>query len=521
MKTLDIDLTPAQYHRTEELHLTIARKLGINPSDIGNTRVLRRSLDLRGQIRYHTLLEVYLNDEPLPEPVYKSPFKDCHNAPPVIIVGAGPSGLFAALRALELGLRPILIERGKPVEQRKYDIANITRNKSIDSDSNWCFGEGGAGTYSDGKLFTRSTKRGDIGSVISKFVEHGASPEITIDTHAHIGTDKLSNIIANIRHTIESHGGEYHFGCRMTDLLIADGTVLGIVDQHGTHYEGIAVLLATGHSARDIYELFHKKGWNLEAKPFALGVRVEHPQRLIDDIQYKRRRDQYLPPAAYSLTAQIDGHGVFSFCMCPGGIIVPAATDEGQQVVNGMSNSKRNSKFANSGIAVTVSTQDVPEYAHHGALSLLRFQQDVERHIFHAAGDLINAPTQRLADFCDNRESRTLNPSNYMGDCIASPIHRLLPPFVTKCLQEGFRRFDKKMHGFLTREASVLAVESRTSSPVRIPRGDNFQHPQLKNLYPCGEGAGYAGGIVSSAIDGINCMNSIYQNSPKTIINGI
>lgn len=521
MKTLDIDLTPEQYHRKEELHIAIAQNLRISASEIGHTRIVRRSLDLRGQIRYHTQLEVYLKNESVPEQTFHSPYKDCHNAPPVIIVGAGPSGLFAALRALELGIKPIIIERGKPVEQRKYDIANITRNKNVNPDSNWCFGEGGAGTYSDGKLYTRSTKRGDISSVLSKFVEHGASPEITIDAHAHIGTDKLSDIIAQIRHTIESHGGQYHFGCRMTDLLITNGAVHGIVDQNGTHHEGIAVLLATGHSARDIYELFDRRKWVIEAKPFALGVRVEHPQQLIDDIQYHRRRNQYLPPAAYSLTSQINGHGVFSFCMCPGGIIVPAATDNGQQVVNGMSNSKRNSKFANSGIAVTVGLNDVPEYAHHGALSLLRFQQDVERNIFQAAGDRINAPTQRLTDFCDNRTSRTLNPSNYMGECISSPIHQILPPFITRCLQEGFRQFDKKMHGFHTREASILAVESRTSSPVRIPRDKSFQHPQLKNLYPCGEGAGYAGGIVSSALDGINCMNSIKQNITKSTIDGI
>lgn len=521
MKSIDIDLSPEQYHNTEELHLAIARKLRIDASDIGHTRILRRSLDLRGQIRYHTLIEVFLKNEPISQQVFQSPYKDCHKAPPVIIVGAGPSGLFAALRALELGLCPIIIERGKPVEQRKYDIANITRKKHIDPDCNWCFGEGGAGTYSDGKLYTRSTKRGDIGSVLAKFVEHGASPEITIDAHAHIGTDKLSNIIANIRNTIVNHGGQYHFGCRMTDLLISDNTVHGIVDQNGTHYEGVSVILATGHSARDIYELFNRKNWTLEAKPFALGVRVEHPQQLIDNIQYRGRRNQYLPPASYSLTSQVDGHGVFSFCMCPGGIIVPAATENGQQVVNGMSNSKRNSKFANSGIAVTVSLHDVPEYAHHGALALLRFQQDVERDFFHAAGDCINAPTQRLTDFCENKTSRTLNPSNYMGECTASPIHQILPPFITKCLQDGFRQFDKKMHGFFSREASILAVESRTSSPVRIPRDNSFQHPQLKNLYPCGEGAGYAGGIVSSAIDGINCMNNIAQNLSTTAVDGI
>lgn len=510
MTTIEIDLTPEQYHCQEALHAAIARQKGITA--IGHTRVVRRSLDLRGQIRYHTTLEIYHPDEPVAEIDYSGQYKDCHNAPEVVIVGAGPAGLFAALRALELGLRPIVLERGKPVEQRKYDIARITRNKEINPDSNWCFGEGGAGTYSDGKLYTRSTKRGDIGEVLRKFVEHGASPQITIDAHAHIGTDKLSDIIANMRHTIECHGGSYHFDTRVTDFIITDNTVCGVTDQHGNSYEGIAVVLATGHSARDIYELFDRKQWALEAKPFALGVRIEHPQQLIDDIQYHRRRNKHLPPAAYSLTAQCNGHGVFSFCMCPGGIIVPASTAGNQQVVNGMSNSMRNSKFANSGIAVTVGIEDVPQYAHHGALALLRFQQDVEQQVFLSGGSSINAPTQRLTDFCEGRTSRTLNPSNYMGECVSVPVHQALPPFVTEALRAGFRQFDKKMRGFYTHEASILAVESRTSSPVRIPRDSTFQHIQLRKLYPCGEGAGYAGGIVSSAIDGINCMDKIAQS---------
>ena len=459
---------------------------------------------------YHTTVEVYCGESYI-APDYSGLYQDCHHCPPVIIVGAGPAGLFAALRALELGLKPIIIERGKSVEQRRQDIANLARTQIVDPNSNWCFGEGGAGTYSDGKLYTRSNKRGNIQEVLHRFIEHGADPSITIDAHAHIGTDKLSGIIANIRHTIEGHGGEYHFDTCMADLIVEHDEVRGVKDTEGNEYRGIAVILATGHSARDIYELFAQRNWLLEAKPFAMGVRVEHPQELINQIQYHAPNPQmqFLPPAAYSLTTQVDGHGVFSFCMCPGGCIVPAATGENQQVVNGMSNSHRNSAFANSGIAVTVAPDDVPTYAQHGPLALLRFQQDVERRIFEAAGGSITAPIQRLTDFCQSRTSQDNNRSNYLGQTANLPQHELLPSFIVKCLQQGFRDFDRKMHGFYTAQASILSVESRTSSPVRIPRDKTLQHPQLHNLYPCGEGAGYAGGIVSSAMDCIRAIDQI------------
>ena len=442
---------------------------------------------------------------------YRGAYQDCHNCPAVIIVGAGPAGLFAAMRALELGLKPIILERGKPVEERRPDIALLAKTQNVDPNSNWCFGEGGAGTYSDGKLYTRSNKRGNIQEVLHRFIEHGADPSIAIDAHAHIGTDKLSGIIANMRHTIEGHGGEYHFSTRMADLIVEQGSVRGVKDTEDNEYRGIAVILATGHSARDIYELFAQRNWSLEAKPFAMGVRVEHPQELINQIQYHSPTPnmQFLPPAAYSLTTQVEGHGVFSFCMCPGGCIVPAATGEMQQVVNGMSNSRRNSPFANSGIAVTVSPSDVPEYAQYGPLALLRFQQDVERKVFDAVGGSITAPLQRLTDFCESRMSQNNNPCNYLGQTMNIPQHELLPPFIVKCLQQGFRDFDRKMHGFYTEQASILSVESRTSSPVRIPRDETLQHPQLRNLYPCGEGAGYAGGIVSSAMDGIRAIEQI------------
>ena len=442
---------------------------------------------------------------------YRGAYQDCHNCPAVIIVGAGPAGLFAAMRALELGLKPIILERGKPVEERRPDIALLAKTQNVDPNSNWCFGEGGAGTYSDGKLYTRSNKRGNIQEVLHRFIEHGADPSIAIDAHAHIGTDKLSGIIANMRHTIEGYGGEYHFSTRMADLIVEQGSVRGVKDTEDNEYRGIAVILATGHSARDIYELFVQRNWSLEAKPFAMGVRVEHPQELINQIQYHSPTPnmQFLPPAAYSLTTQVEGHGVFSFCMCPGGCIVPAATGEMQQVVNGMSNSRRNSPFANSGIAVTVSPSDVPEYAQYGPLALLRFQQDVERKVYDAVGGSITAPLQRLTDFCESRMSQNNNPCNYLGQTMNIPQHELLPPFIVKCLQQGFRDFDRKMHGFYTEQASILSVESRTSSPVRIPRDEPLLHPQLRNLYPCGEGAGYAGGIVSSAMDGIRAIEQI------------
>ena len=518
MKTLNIDLTPEQYHQPDERLRAVARHLGVAPAEIASAEVVRRSIDCRRRnVMYHTTLQILIHGEPQPAAATAAPpCLDCSSATPVVIVGAGPAGLFAALRALQLGLKPVIVERGKAVSDRKYDIAAITRQKLVNPDSNWCFGEGGAGTYSDGKLYTRSTKRGDVAAVLRTFVDHGADPDIMLDAHAHIGTDRLSGIIASIRHTIEEHGGEYHFGTRVTDLLVRNGRVHGVVASSGETIEGSAVILATGHSARDIYRLFHSHGWLLEAKPFALGVRVEHPQQLINEIQYHGSNySSYLPPAAYSLTTQVHSsnlairqsgsqHGVFSFCMCPGGVIVPAATADGQQVVNGMSNSRRNSPFANSGIAVTVSPADVGS---DDTLALLDFQMAVEESMFHAAGDSINAPSQRLVDFMRKRPSSSLNPSGYLGQCVEAPLHDLLPRFVAEALTQAFLDFDRKMHGFVTDQASLLAVESRTSSPVRIPRDKNsLQHPQLERLFPCGEGAGYAGGIVSSALDGIRCM---------------
>lgn len=510
MKEIDISLFPEEYFTKELLFKAVSRATGIPFNEIAHIEILHRSLDSRRSICYHTHARVFLSGEEIITQDYHSPYKDCHTGLRVIIIGAGPAGLFAALHALELGIKPIIIERGKPVEQRKKDITQIVRTGNVNSESNWCFGEGGAGTFSDGKLYTRSTKRGNTTDIIKKFIEHGADPSIIVDSHAHIGTDRLSGIIATMRETIISHGGEILFGKKMNDLVIKNRRVTGVVCQDGDIIEGKAVVLATGHSARDIFELFFRKGWTIESKPFALGVRVEHPQKLIDDIQYHgANHSPFLPPAAYSLQTQVNGHGVFSFCMCPGGIIVPAATSDGEQVVNGMSNASRSSAFANSGIAVTVSPSDLPEYEKYGPLALLRFQQDVERRVSQAAGGGIKAPGQRLTDFCESRATGLLNKSNYMGEYVHAELDIMLPPFVTQCLRQGFILFGKKMHGFYTEQASLLAVESRTSSPVRIPRGENGEHPMLPGLYPCGEGAGYAGGIVSSAMDGVHTIDLI------------
>ncbi len=558
-RRVELDLTPEECMVPAKMRGAVARHLHLPESELGEVRMVRRTLDCRRNVIYHATVEIGSHNEIDDDAnVLSLPLTPSHSLslPPktVLIVGAGPAGLFAALRCLQLGMKPVIVERGKPVEERKYDIARLAREKVVNPDSNWCFGEGGAGTYSDGKLYTRSTKRGDVSAVLHTFVAHGADPDILLEAHAHIGTDRLSGIIANMRHTIVDAGGEYHFNTRVTDLVVKDGRVYGVITEDGEIF-GDAVILATGHSARDIYYMFQRHGWLLEAKPFALGVRVEHPQELINEIQYHGKDySKYLPPAAYSLTTQVCGHGVFSFCMCPGGVIVPAATADGQQVVNGMSNSRRNSPFANSGIAVTVDLKDVSNLKPGGmpsalpttllpdlrsrpaslmskpggmpsalpttlnfepgtlnqSLSTLAFQMQVEQRMFRAGGGAINAPAQRLVDFLQRKPSSTLGKTGYMGDVVSAPLHELLPPFVVDSLIQGFRDFDRKMRGFITEDATLLAVESRTSSPVRIPRDkETLQHPQLQGLYPCGEGAGYAGGIVSSALDGIRCVEAI------------
>ena len=515
---LNIFALPEQLNSTDLLKRMVSDKLHIVQENIDAVQVVHRSLDARRGIpKWQLKLKVYTDGTQREAEDIFFDYKNVKNRPSVIIVGAGPAGLFAALKLLELGFRPIILERGKSVQERKYDIAKITRAHIVNPDSNWCFGEGGAGTYSDGKLYTRSNKRGSIEEVLQKLVQHGADPDILIDAHAHIGTDRLPGIMSNIRKTIEDCGGAYYFGVRVSDFIIKNDTVRGVIDKGGIHYEGVAVILTTGHSARDIYELFYQKKWALESKPFAMGVRVEHPQQLINEIQYHGKNfSSLLPAASYNLSTQIVGRGVFSFCMCPGGIMVPSATAPGEIVVNGMSNSQRNSPYANAGIVVQVNPSDLSQFQRHGILAGLQIQQELEQKMYTGIAGGLRAPAQRMTDFMNGKTSGFIDKTSYMAGVVAAPIHELLPSFISESLRAAFKEFDKKMRGYLSSEAMLVAVESRTSSPVRILRNkDTMEHVQLKRLYPCGEGAGYAGGITSSAIDGINCAERIAKTYTK------
>ncbi len=512
-KEIEIWLTPRQAGNTNLFKSEIANKLRISPQRIRHMDLLQRSIDARKQsIKIRLKFQVFI-DEPQPASpgTPSKTYPDVSTKPSVVVVGMGPAGLFSALALIESGFKPILVERGCDVKTRKLDIARLSREHEVHPDSNYCFGEGGAGTFSDGKLYTRSTKRGNVREVLEILVAHGASPDILVDAHPHIGSDKLPAIITNIRNTILESGGEVHFNQRVTDLLISKNKARGVVTHTDASFEGVAVILATGHSARDVYELLHQKNIALEKKEFALGVRVEHPQRLIDEIQYHRSPQmEFLPAASYRLVKQVDGRGVFSFCMCPGGTIVPAATGQNQLVVNGMSNSRRNSPYANSGIVVQVEAADWAPFDSSGELAGIAFQNQVETDCWIAGGKRQTAPAQRLADFVNGKLSAQLPECSYHPGLASAPLHELLPLAISKRLQEGFKLFDRQMQGYLTNEAVVLGTESRTSSPVRIPRHEtSLEHIQVEGLYPCGEGAGYAGGIVSSAIDGIRCANSL------------
>ncbi|MEP7108848.1 MAG: FAD-dependent protein [Ferruginibacter sp.] len=494
----------------------IAKAYGKLESSVSGFRINKKSIDGRGRTIWINLALTAFIDEPFQQRAIQAfYFKNVTNASKkVIIIGAGPAGLFAALQLLELGIKPIILERGKDVRSRRRDLAILNKEGMINPDSNYCFGEGGAGTYSDGKLYTRSNKRGNIDRILNLFVHFGAEEKILYEAHPHIGTNKLPLIITAMRAQLTASGAEYVFEKKVTDLLFEAGEITAVITSDGDLYKGDAVILATGHSARDIFELLHHKKILIEAKPFALGVRVEHPQSLIDSLQYHcPLRGEFLPPASYSLVQQVDGRGVFSFCMCPGGIIVPAATSPGELVVNGWSPSKRNNPFANSGMVVQVEIADAEreikkiktkkQPGMKGPLQLMRFQQMIEQQCFEAGGGDLKAPAQRVVDFSNGRVSASLPPCSYHPGLVSAPLNEVLPDFVYSTLAKGFIEFGKKMKGYYSNDAIVVATESRTSSPVRIPRDSTtLTHCQLKNLYPCGEGAGYAGGIVSAAMDG-------------------
>jgi uncharacterized FAD-dependent dehydrogenase len=493
----------------------ILKEAGTQPGKADFVHLKRRSIDARGrQPLIRLRADVYTSAPPneLFGPWFVYPNVKS-NSQKVVIVGAGPAGLFAALRCIELGLKPIVLERGRDVRARRRDLAAINKEQQVNPDSNYCFGEGGAGTYSDGKLYTRATKRGDVGRVLRRLVQHGATPDILVDAHPHIGTNKLPAVVQALREAIVEAGGEVRFDTRVTDLLLEGNRLRGVVTAGGEAIEADATILATGHSARDIYELLHRRGVLIEAKPFALGVRVEHPQALIDQAQYRRAERGLLPAASYSLVHQTEvrgeQRGVFSFCMCPGGFIVPAATAPGEVVVNGMSPSRRDSRFANSGIVAAVELADM-DVARYGPLAGLHFQQQLEQRACQAAGGTQRAPAQLLGDFLKNKPSAHLLETSYQPGLVSVRMDEVLGPVLAERLRQGFRDFGRKIPGYATNAAQIVGVESRTSAPIRIPRDkETLQHPVVAGLFPCGEGAGYAGGIVSAAMDGERCAEAV------------
>ena len=508
-KEIEIVCPPGQQDDEAALIKIAASSLNTNPQKISAVKILKRSIDARGRkVVYRMQVQVFMDEPYVPE-TFAIKYPDVKNAKPVIIVGAGPAGLFAALQCIELGLKPLILERGKDVKQRRRDLANINKQGLVNPESNYCFGEGGAGTYSDGKLYTRSTKRGDVNAVLKTFVAHGATEDILIDARPHIGTNKLPQIITSIKESILNAGGEVIFDAKVTALLVEFGKIKGVQLSSGEKINAGAVILATGHSARDIFEMLHRQTILIEAKPFALGVRIEHPQEIIDRAQYHCEvRDPDLPPSYYNLVEQVDNRGVFSFCMCPGGIIAPCATEADEIVVNGWSPSKRNNPFANSGTVVQINMEDV-KGSDSDPLKMLRFQQSIEKLAFTAGGGNLVAPAQRMVDFVGNRLSSDLPLNSYLPGTKSIALKEVLPGWISERLRKALPVFGRKMKGYYTNEAILVGVESRTSSPVKVPRNkETLQHPQVAGLFPCGEGAGYAGGIISAAIDGINCASA-------------
>ena len=512
-KKINLSVTPKEAS-DRVLYTQIAiERLGIDEKDVTSVVLRRRSIDARQRnILVNLGLSVYLNG--LPEPSkWDKDYKNVEHKTPVGIVGSGPAGLFAALKLLEEGYRPVIFERGKDVSERKKDIAQMYKNSEVNGESNYAFGEGGAGTFSDGKLYTRSKKRGKIQDVLDVFVHFGADPEISLDARPHIGTDKLPGIIASIRKKIIECGGEIHFNSRVSELILKDKECKGVVLSDGTRYEFPGVILSTGHSARDIYEMLTREGIALEEKAFAMGVRVEHPQKLIDEISYHApERGEYLPPATYKFAKQVQERGVYSFCMCPGGFIVPAGTSSGEIVVNGMSSSQRNSPYANSGLVVEIRPEDLKDYSSDGIFAGLDFQRELEQKCFQWSDHSLKAPAQRLTDFIKGRESSSLPDTSYIPGLVSVNLRKNMPSAIASRLQEGLMMINQGSRGFVSSEAIAVGVESRTSSPLRIPRDpETMTHINVKGLYPCGEGAGYAGGIVSSAIDGERCAMALVK----------
>jgi len=523
-KEIQLTLSPKEAFDAPSFQRTVQQKLGIEPDMEGVfIRQTKRSIDARGRdVKVNVSAEIFIKEPPTPLIHAGKSYPNVSQADPIIIVGAGPAGLFAALRAIELGIKPIVLERGKDVRARRRDLAAINKDHVVNPESNYCFGEGGAGTYSDGKLYTRSKKRGDIRRIMEIFVAHGATEEILVDAHPHIGTNKLPQLVAALRQSILDAGGEVLFDTRVDDFILDGNELKGVVCASGEKMLGLGVILATGHSARDIFDLLHRRNIQIEAKPFALGVRLEHSQQQIDQIQYHCPIDRgpYLPPSSYALVQQthLKGiqRGVFSFCMCPGGFIVPAATSPGEIVVNGMSPSRRDGKFANSGMVVAVELEDLSSYQKHGPLAGMVFQQEVEQRAWEFGGRTQQAPAQRMVDFVNGKVSESLLPTSYQPGIVSVSMDRVLPDFISARLRQAFGLFNNKMKGYYTNEAQLIGIESRTSSPVRIPREkETLEHPQIKRLFPCGEGAGYAGGIVSAAMDGERCAErliGLYKN---------